>query len=69
MKAFRVNERYRGVGLGHTTGSLLMSGPASYICLFFMREFELQLFPIFYVGFFAIVVYIMVMVFDRCHVK
>lgn len=69
VKSFKVNERYRGVGLGHTTGSLLMSGPANYICLFFMREFELQLFPIFYVGFFAIVVYIMVMVFDRCHVK
>ena len=69
VRAFRINERYRGVGLGHTTGSLLMSGPTNYICLFFMQKFELQLFPIFYVGFFAIIVYIMVVVFDKRHVK
>jgi len=63
VKAFRTNERYRGVGLGHTTGSMLMSGPTNYICLLVMREFDWQLFPIFYVGFFAIVTYIMVVIF------
>ena len=65
IKAFRANERYRGVGLGHTTGSMLMSGPANYICLWFMREFEWKLFPIFYVGLFALVTYFMVVIFSR----
>ena len=65
IKAFRANERYRGVGLGHTTGSMLMSGPTNYICLWFMREFEWQLFPIFYVGVFALVTYFMVVIFAK----
>lgn len=65
VKAFKTNERYRGVSLGHTTGSLLMSGTANYVCLFFMKNFEFQLFPIFYIGFFAIITYIMVVIFAK----
>lgn len=65
VKAFRVNERYRGVGLGHTTGSMLMSGTANYICLFMMKEFNWQLFPIFYIIFFSIITYIMIIFFAK----
>jgi MFS family permease len=65
IKAYRTNERYRGVGLGHTTGSMLMSGPTNYICLWFMRKFEWQLFPIFYVGLFAFLTYFMVIIFTK----
>lgn len=54
VKAFRVNERYRGVGLGHTSGSMLMSGTANFICLYFMNKFDLLFFPIFYMAFFTI---------------
>jgi len=65
VKAFPPKERYRGVSLGHTTGSMLMSGTANYICLFCMQEFNFQLFPIFYVGFFAIIVYLAILVFTK----
>lgn len=65
VKAFPTNERYRGVGLGHTMGSVLMSGTANYICLFFMRKFGWQLFPIFYVALFAVITYITVVIFAK----
>lgn len=65
MQAFQTNERYRGMGLGHTTGSMLMSGSANYICLLLVHKFDWQLFPILYVGVFAIITYIMVIIFSR----
>lgn len=65
VKVFKTNERYRGVGLGHTTGSMLMSGTANYVCLLFMREFDWQLFPIFYISIFAVIAYFMVGIFCR----
>lgn len=58
IKAFKAKERYRGVGFGHTIGSLLMSGTANYICLFFMKNYHFALFPILYVAIFALVTYI-----------
>ena len=64
VRAFRVNERYRGVSLGHTSGSMLMSGTANFICLFCMQKFNLNLFPIFYVSAFAIITFIVLSVFD-----
>jgi len=67
IKAFNVNERYRGVSLGHTTGSLLMSGTANFICLFFMNKFNFVLFPIFYISFFAIVTFFMLNAFMSKH--
>lgn len=67
VKAFPINERYRGVGLGHTTGSMLMSGTANYICLLFMKQFNFPLFPILYVGIFAILAFIMVNIFARSY--
>lgn len=67
VKAFNVNERYRGVSLGHTSGSMLMSGTANFICLFFMKNFDLTIFPIFYVSFFAILTFIILRIFDRKH--
>ena len=65
IKAFRTNERYRGVSLGHTTGSLLMSGTANYICLYFMKNFNLNLFPVFYISFFAVVSYFAIGFFNK----
>ena len=65
VKAFNVNERYRGISLGHTSGSMLMSGTANFICLFFMKKFGLLLFPIFYVSFFAILAFMLLNVFDK----
>ncbi|PCJ23553.1 MAG: MFS transporter [Rickettsiales bacterium] len=67
IKAFKPNERYRGVSLGHTTGSMLMSGTANYVCLLFMQKFGFNLFPIFYIGFFAIVTFVTVMLFTRTY--
>lgn len=67
VKAFNVNERYRGVSLGHTSGSMLMSGTANFICLFFMKNFNLTLFPIFYVSFFGILTFIILGIFDKKH--
>ena len=65
VKAFNVNERYRGISLGHTSGSMLMSGTANFICLFFMKKFGFLLFPIFYVSFFAILTFILLSIFDK----
>lgn len=65
IKSFKANERYRGISLGHTTGSLLMSGTASYVCLYFMKNFEFNLFPVFYIGFFAITSYIVMLLFNK----
>ena len=67
IKAFRVNERYRGVSLGHTTGSLLMSGTANYICLYFMKNFDFNLFPVLYIIFFTIISYFAMRIFSKQH--
>lgn len=67
VKAFNVNERYRGVSLGHTSGSMLMSGTANFICLFFMKNFDLSLFPIFYVLFFTVLTFVILEFFDKRH--
>jgi len=65
IKAFRANERYRGVSIGHTTGSLLMSGTANYVCLYFMKNFNLNLFPVVYISFFAVVSYFAIGFFNK----
>jgi MFS family permease len=65
IKAFRANERYRGVSIGHTTGSLLMSGTANYVCLYFMKNFNLNLFPVIYISFFAAVSYFAIGFFNK----
>jgi MFS family permease len=65
VKAFKTEERYRGVSLGHATGSLLMSGTANYICLFFMKNYEFTLFPIIYIIFFTIIAYLAIEGFNR----
>jgi len=65
IKAFRTNERYRGVSIGHTTGSLLMSGTANYVCLYFMKNFNLNLFPVIYISFFAVVSYFAIGFFNK----
>lgn len=65
IKAFPVRERYRGVSIGHTTGSLLMSGTANYICLLVMKYFKIQLFPLIYVGIFSFIAFISVALLSR----
>ncbi len=64
VEAFAVSDRYRAISLGHTIGSVLMSGSANYLCLVLMRSLDFKLFPIIYLMFFAILSYIMVKRFD-----
>lgn len=60
IKLFKSRERYRGIGLGHTIGSLLMSGTANYICLAVMNNYNIILFPIIYISIFALISFIVV---------
>lgn len=62
VKSFTVRERYRGVSIGHTTGSLLMSGTANYVCLAMMKNFGLELFPLIYIGMFAAIAFASILV-------
>lgn len=64
-EVFPINMRYRAVSLGHTIGSMLMSGSANYICLKFMKIFEFQLFPIFYLMVFAVICNLMIRIFKK----
>lgn len=65
ITSFSIRERYRIISFGHTIGSMLMSGTANYICLFVIKEFHINLFPILYLCFFAILSYCMVLLFDK----
>jgi MFS family permease len=65
IKAFPVQERYRSLSLGHTLGAMLMSGSANYFCLKFMQILDFNLFPIIYVMVFAILAYLMALIFDK----
>lgn len=69
IKAFSIKERYRGVSLGHTVGSMLMSGTAAYICLYVMREYDAPLFPLVYIGFFALLSFVMIYKFAQKYQK
>ena len=57
IKVFSVNERYRSIGLGHTIGSMMMSGTANYICLSSIKLLGWELFPVIYLMIFAIISY------------
>jgi hypothetical protein len=65
IKAFSVNERYRGISLGHTIGSMLMSGTAAYISLYFMKEYKIMLFPIIYIAFSALLAFLVIYKFSQ----
>jgi MFS family permease len=65
IKAFSVNERYRGISLGHTIGSMLMSGTAAYISLYFMNKYKIMLFPIIYIAFSALVAFLVIYKFSQ----
>ncbi|MCC8416492.1 MAG: MFS transporter [Rickettsia endosymbiont of Gnoriste bilineata] len=65
VKAFAVNDRYRAISLGHTMGSMLMSGSANYVCLVLMRYLNFKLFPMIYLIFFVILAYLMVRRFEK----
>jgi MFS family permease len=67
IKAFSVNERYRGISLGHTIGSMLMSGTAAYISLYFMKEYKIMLFPIIYIALSAIIAFFVIYKFSEKH--
>ena len=69
IKAFSVNERYRGVSLGHTIGSMLMSGTAGYISLYVMKEYKIMLFPVIYIAFFALVSFFVILNFSKKYNK
>lgn len=57
VKAFPTTQRYRGVSIGHTFGSMVMSGSANAVCLYFMNQYDLIYFPIIYVGIFSAIAY------------
>lgn len=65
IKAFPVNERYRGISLSHTIGSMLMSGTAAYISLYFMKEYKMMLFPIVYIAFSALIAFFVIYKFSQ----
>lgn len=60
---FAASNRYRAISLGHTIGSVLMSGSANYVCLMFMKNFNFKLFPIFYINFCAIICLLVIKLF------
>lgn len=57
IKAFPTNNRYRGISIGHTVGSMILSGTANSVCLYFMDEQGLTYFPIAYLIFFSVISY------------
>ncbi|RYE06484.1 MAG: MFS transporter [Rickettsiaceae bacterium] len=63
--AFSVRQRYSAISLAHTIGSMLMSGTANYICLQVLKRYNMVIFPIIYVMFFATCCYLMTIVFTR----
>lgn len=65
IRAFPVKERYRGICIGHTTGSMLMSGTANYVCISCMTLFDLQMFPLLYIGSFALISFIVIYNFSK----
>jgi MFS transporter, MHS family, proline/betaine transporter len=69
INVFPINERYRCIGIGHTAGSMLMSGTANYICLLVMKNYKMNLFPLFYVAAFSLISYYIINKFDRINKK
>lgn len=65
VKSFEVNMRYRAIAIGHTTGSMLISGSANYICLKAIQILKFNLFPIIYVMLFAVVAYNIMVIFQN----
>ncbi len=65
IKAFPINERYRGISLSHTIGSMLMSGTAAYISLYFMKEHKIMLFPIIYIASSALISFFVIYKFSQ----
>ncbi len=65
IKAFPVNERYRGISLSHTIGSMLMSGTAAYTSLYFIKEYKMMLFPIVYIAFSALIAFFVIYKFSQ----
>lgn len=65
IRLFHVKERYRGICIGHTTGSILMSGTANYMCITCMTIFDFKMFPLIYIGVFAILSFIMMHNFSK----
>lgn len=65
IRVFPIHQRYSGVSLGHTIGSMLMSGSANYVCLKFMKILDFDLFPIFYLMVFAIISNLMIQIFEK----
>ncbi|MGI4776071.1 MAG: MFS transporter [Janthinobacterium lividum] len=69
ISAFPVRQRYSAISLGHTIGSMLMSGSANYICLQVMQRYKINIFPILYVMFFTTICYLMVRIFEKQHIN
>jgi MHS family proline/betaine transporter-like MFS transporter len=64
IKSFATRERYRGISLGHTIGSMIFSGSANYICSLVVKSYNAPLFPIYYLCLFSIIAYLSIRSFD-----
>lgn len=62
--AFPVKARYRAISLGHTIGSVLMSGSANYICLKFIAS-GILVGPVLYITSFIVISYLSFSFFSR----
>ena len=56
IETFHTKERYRAISIGHTIGSMVMSGSANYVCCKFI-SYNFMLFPIIYLAFFSVLSY------------
>ncbi|HJD55223.1 MAG TPA: MFS transporter [Rickettsia endosymbiont of Pyrocoelia pectoralis] len=65
IRSFAVKERYRVISFGHTVGSMLMSGTASYVCLLVIKSFNFNIFPVLYLCIFTILAYCMTLIFNH----
>jgi MFS family permease len=68
VKAFPVQQRYRGIGIAHTIGSVLMSGSANFICMKFIG-FGFYLFPMLYVMIFSFIACFIIFNLEKKYLK
>ena len=62
---FQVEERYRGIGLGHALGSMLLSGTAPLIGLWIWKITSIAHAPLFYFAFLIGIGYLAVFLLEK----
>lgn len=69
INGFSINTRYRSISIGHTVGSMLMSSSANYICLYVIKNYQWNTFPIIYLCIFSLLYYISVYIYNSKFIK